>query len=127
MPSGGIMKLKPPPMTIHGAITAVRRVIIAVALLAVAGNSAALVICHESGVSGMEKSQSNAYVAIGKETTRSLNDAKVYVEYIDGDLYYQSNFISAGKDDDGKLLKYPPVSDYLSCIFREVNIFESTF
>jgi hypothetical protein len=70
-------------------------------------NCAALVICRESGVSGMHASQENAYKAIGEQITHTQSEAKVYIEYVDGDLYYQSNYISSGKDDAGKPLKYP--------------------
>jgi hypothetical protein len=55
----------------------------------------------------MEGHKARAESILSAKTTNDISKAQVYVEY-DGDvLYYHSNFVSRGADEDGKRIEYP--------------------
>ena len=59
-------------------------------------------VCRTSHFEGMLAHKNRALSILSKDTTQDVSEAKVYVEYRDGVLYYQSNFVSQGGDQFGR-------------------------
>ena len=64
-------------------------------------------VCRLPSFEGMERNKERALSVLSGTTIRDIAKAQVYVEY-DGDiLYYHSNFLSSGVDENGKPFGYP--------------------
>lgn len=75
--------------------------------LATPGTVHAADVCRLSAISGMETNKHRAASILPRANTSNPSAAKVYVEFRDGTLYYQSNFISPGADYPTKVAGDP--------------------
>lgn len=59
-------------------------------------------VCRNEYFQGMKAHKDRATSVLPHEVTRDVSKAQVYVEFDGEVLYYHSNFVSEGKDEDGK-------------------------
>lgn len=64
-------------------------------------------VCRLPSFEGMERNKQRALSVLADTTTQDISKAQVYVEYDGEILYYQSNFVSRGTDEDGRPFRYP--------------------
>ena len=64
-------------------------------------------VCRLPSFEGMEQNKKRALSVLADTTTQDVAKTQVYIEY-DGDvIYYHSNFVSRGVDEDGKPFRHP--------------------
>ena len=77
------------------------------ALAVLCGTANAADVCRLPSFEGMESHKRRAVSVLSDSTTTDVAKAQVYVEYDGEVLYYHSNFVSRGVDEDGKPIRHP--------------------